>query len=101
MSYANPVNIVRRRDPRAKKIKIAVRFGLLTPRKYPKMFIPGNSNSQAIKQTAKDHGHNFPRKCRRLIERCARHQVNGAFIVVPRMPIMIPIIGGEDASTHQ
>ena len=59
------------------------------------MLIPGNSNSQAIKQTVKDHGHNFPRKCRRLIGRCTRHQVNGAFILVPRTPIRIPIMGGK------
>jgi hypothetical protein len=94
MSYANPVRTVNRRDPRAKKKRIGIRFGLFTPKKYPRMVEPGNSNSQAIKQAIKDQGHKFPRKGRRPTERCARHQVNGALILVPAAPMMIPSIGG-------
>lgn len=67
---------------------------MLTPKQYPRMVEPGKSNSHAIKPATKDHGHNFPRKRREPIERCARHQVNGAFILVPATPIIIPSIGG-------
>ncbi len=95
MSCANPVKIVTSRDPRAKKIRMTVRFGSFTPKKYPRMFMPGDSASQAIKQATKDHGYTFPRKRRRPTERCARHRVNSALILVPRAPMMMPMTGGK------
>jgi len=55
-------------------------------KKYPRIHSPGNHTKKAIK----DHGHNVARKRRELTERCARHQVNGAFILVPATPAMIP-----------
>jgi hypothetical protein len=58
------------------------------------MLEPGNSNRQAIRQAKKDHSHNFPRKRRKPTERCARHHDNGALILVPAAPTMIPSIGG-------
>ena len=44
--------------------------------------VPGNTSSQAITPATQDHGHRFARKRHEPPERCARHQVSGASILV-------------------
>jgi len=48
---------------------------------YPKMAI-STPTTNTITNEMMDHGHNLARKLRALIRRCARHHVNGLFILV-------------------
>jgi hypothetical protein len=71
------------------------RFGSFTPKKYPRMFVPGNSDSQPMTQTTKDHGYTLPRKDRRLMVGGVRHSISGILILVASMPMKIPMTGGK------
>ncbi len=70
----------------------------LTPKKKSRRIVPGNNDSQAIKQATKDHRHRFASKRCEPVERCVRHHLNGAFILVAVTPTIIPSIG--DRSLH-
>ena len=59
-------------------------------KKYPRIHPPRDHAAKAIK----DHGHNFARKLRAVPERRVREKANGALILVPATPAMIPVKKG-------
>src|SRR5215217_7252209 len=95
MSYAIPVKSVNRSNPKAESVRTGTtKYGLFTPKKKSRRIVPGNNNSHAITPATKDHDHRFTSKRREPLVRCARHQANGAFILVAATPTMIPSSGG-------
>jgi len=91
MSCSNAVKTVSRRSPIIKSGMRRPLFVKNSLKKYPMIHCPKSHKKKATR----DHGHNFASKRNGLPERCARHQVNGLFILVPTTPPMIPISGGK------